>query len=80
MVCPPSTTITFPVMKELALEARNTAAPASSSGSPIRRMGVLAVERFSVSGFSHSALAKSVRMSPGAIQFTRTLCWPYSTA
>ena len=36
------------------------------------------VARSSVSGFSQSARAKSVRTSPGAMQLTRTLCGPYS--
>src|SRR5260221_9323350 len=36
--------------------------------------------RLSVSGLSHSALAKSVLIRPGAMQFTRMLCLPYSQA
>ena len=39
-----------------------------------------AVERFSVSGFSQSARAKSVLINPGAMQFARMPCCPYSTA
>jgi len=42
IVAPPSTTIAWPVMNALAGEARNTAAPAISSGSPIRPSGVRA--------------------------------------
>ncbi len=60
-------------MNEPALEARNTAAPAISSGSPMRRNGAPAVARFKVSGFSHSARAKSVLIRPGAMQLARTL-------
>ncbi len=41
---------------------------------------VEAVADFRVAGFSHSALAKSVRIRPGAMQFTRTLWGPYSSA
>src|SRR5271165_1384182 len=80
IVTPPSTTIACPVMKEPAFEARNTAAPAISSGSPMRRSGVVAVTAFSVSAFSHKARAKSVLTRPGAMQLTRTLCGPNSTA
>jgi hypothetical protein len=56
-----------------ALEARNTAAPAISWGSPMRlqRRGVPS-SACRVSGSSHSARAKSVRIRPGAMQFTRT--------
>ena len=39
IVAPPSTMIAWPVMKEDAGLARNTAAPAISCGSPIRRSG-----------------------------------------
>src|SRR6185369_9669466 len=77
---PPSQMIVCPVVKLDALEARYTAAPAISSGSPMRRNGDMRVARSSVSGFSQSARAKSVRTRPGAMQFTRTLCGPYSTA
>ena len=38
-VLPPSTTIVWPVMKVEAGEARKTAAPAISCGSPMRRIG-----------------------------------------
>src|SRR6266700_804826 len=80
IVAPPSITMVWPVVKEPALEARNTASPAISSGSTIRNSGERAVEAFSVSGLSHSALAKSVLIRPGAMQLTRTLCGPYSQA
>src|SRR5271156_4199368 len=80
IVAPPSITMVWPVVKVPALEARNTAAPAISSGSPIRNSGERAVDAFSVSGFSHSARAKSVLIRPGAMQFTRILYWPYSQA
>src|SRR4051812_33938934 len=67
-------------MKLPAAEPRNTAAPAISSGMPMRSSGERAVEAFSVSGLSHNALAKSVLIRPGAMQLTRTLCGPYSQA
>src|ERR1700733_3332803 len=80
IVAPPSMTMVCPVVKLPAAEARNTAAPAISSGSPIRSSGERAVEAFSVSGLSHNALAKSVLIRPGAMQLTRILCGPYSQA
>src|SRR5258708_34904595 len=54
IVAPPSMTMVCPVMKVPALEARNTAAPAISSGSPMRNSGERAVEAFRVSGLSHN--------------------------
>ena len=45
IVLPPSTTIVWPVMKVEAGEARKTAAPAISCGSPIRRIGVVRGDR-----------------------------------
>ena len=52
-------------MKLPAADPMNTAAPAISSGMPMRNSGERAVEAFSVSGLSHSALAKSVLIRPG---------------
>ena len=49
IVAPPSITMVWPVMKVPAGEPRNTAAPAISSGSPIRNSGERAVAAFSVS-------------------------------
>src|SRR5260370_9466445 len=80
IVAPPSITSVWPVVKLPAFEAKNTAAPAISSGSPIRSSGERAVEAFKVSGLSHSAFAKSVLIRPGAMQLTRMLCFPYSQA
>ena len=73
IVLPPSTTIVWPVTKAPAGEARNTAAPAISSGSAIRRRGVRSVVRRNVAGSSQSRRAKSVRTMPGAIVFARML-------
>ncbi len=70
----------WPVMKPLAGDAKNTAAPAISSGSPMRSKGVSRVRFLRFSGSSHSARAKSVRTSPGAMALTRTLRGPHSTA
>src|SRR5262249_49327367 len=80
IVAPPSITRVWPVMKSPALDPMNTAAPAISSGMPMRRSGEREVEAFRFSGLSHSALAKSVLIRPGAMQFTRILCLPYSQA
>src|SRR6476619_2015361 len=80
VVTPPSTTMVWPVMKVEASEARYATAPAISSGSPIRRSGVVAVRRLRLSGSSHSARAKSVLTRPGATQLTRTPFGPHSPA
>ena len=69
-----------PVMKLPAGEARNTAAPAISSGSPMRLSGVSRERRFSFTGSSHSARAKSVRISPGAMALARMFFGPHSAA
>src|ERR1700686_1868472 len=66
--------------RRAAVDHRNPAAPAISSGMPMRNSGERAVEAFRFSGLSHSALAKSVLIRPGAMQLTRTLCGPYSQA
>ena len=62
---PPSTTSTWPVIHRAASLARNTALPAMSSGSPRRRSG-RPCPASSPAG-SHSARAKSVFTSPGAM-------------
>src|SRR5207253_3685686 len=64
MVAPPSITSAWPVMKLPAFDARKTAAPAISSGRPMRRNGAVAVERSRIAGFSHRARAKSVLTKP----------------
>src|SRR5581483_384405 len=48
MVTPPSITMACPVMNAPAFEARNTAAPAISSGSPQRRIRGGAFQDFGV--------------------------------
>src|SRR5690606_4171113 len=80
MVTPPSATMHCPVTNAAASEARKTAIPPMSRGSPRRRRGVAAsrsVRRFSS---SQSARANSVRTRPGAIAFTRTFFGPHSAA
>ena len=57
--------------QDAASEARKTAAPLMSSGSPMRFSGTrLAV---AASSGSHSARAKSVFTMPGAMALTRTV-------
>ena len=46
-----------------------TATPEISSGSPILPIGVLDKTVFRISGFSQRAFAKSVFISPGAMEF-----------
>src|ERR1700676_1468468 len=79
-VMPPSITMTCPDIKLEAFDARNTAAPAISSGSPARPIGARSSQSFRFIGSSQRALAKSVLMRPGAMQFTRTLSGPNSHA
>src|SRR5258708_4421692 len=67
---PPPTRIVCPVRKAAAGEARNTAAPATSSAVPHRLSGV-----DSTTIRRHASLApapKAVSMKPGAITLTRT--------
>jgi hypothetical protein len=45
-VCPPSTTITLPVMYDPASDASRSSAPSSSAGCPIRRCGMRSMSCF----------------------------------
>ena len=67
---PPSTTSVCPVIHEARSLARNSAAPAMSSGTPSRFSGVRLA--MTSSPDSHSARARSVFTSPGAMALTRT--------
>src|SRR6185369_158791 len=80
MVTPPSATITCPVMNAAASEARNTAMPPISRGTPRRLSGVFSSRSLRRLSSSHRALAKSVLMSPGAMALTRTFFGPHSVA
>eukprot|EP01034_Spumella_vulgaris_P025354 gene25354-31804_t len=60
--------------------AKNTAIPPMSSASPMRRKGAWLLYLALSTGSSCSALAKSVLIKPGAMQFTRMLSGPHSTA
>src|SRR5204862_7785343 len=80
IVTPPSATMTCPVMNAAASEARNTAMPPMSAGTPMRRNGVAASRSARRLSSSHNALAKSVRIRPGAIALTRTFFGPHSAA
>ena len=62
-----------PLTNVPASEAKKTAAPPISSGSPILLKGHEAVDCLSISGFSHKALAKSVLNKPGAMALVLTL-------
>ena len=80
MVSPPSITSVCPVMNRPAAPERQTTIPATSSTSPKRRSGVRVSICALVRGSSHSALEKSVLITPGARQLIRTLWGPSSTA
>ena len=62
-----------------AADARKTAAPAISWGSPMRRMGVPRVTAFSVSGFSQSARAKSVKKSSNGDAKAAAVAYTFKT-
>ena len=80
MVTPPSITNTCPVVKLPAGLARKIAAPAISSGSPMRGSGLSFTRLARTAGSSHKARAKSVLTRPGAMQLARMFFPPHSTA
>src|ERR1051326_3511651 len=70
-VHPPSMRIVSPVIRDAALEARNTTAPATSIGSPMRcnaAMRSITSERNS--GFARAPSVPGVRINVGATAFT----------
>src|SRR5581483_11263941 len=80
MLTPPSATMHWPVMNAAASDARNTAMPAISRGSPSRLSGVAAMRSARRVSSSQSARAKSVLIRPGAMALTRTFFGPHSAA
>src|SRR5882757_6069190 len=77
---PPSTASTCPVTKLAASDARNTAAPTSSSTCPKRRIGVRVRNSLPREFPSSNAVFSSVRNTPGAIALTHTPWGAHSTA
>src|SRR6266700_2310788 len=77
---PPSTASTCPVTKLAASEARNTAAPTSSSRFPNRRIGVRTRNSSPRPVPSSNPAFRSVRKTPGAIALTHTPYLAHSTA
>src|SRR5918996_5049936 len=78
--CPPSMTITDPVIHAAASETRNRATPATSPAVPQRPRGIW--ERI-ISWYEGSSRADefiSVSTNPGAIALTRTPCGAHSRA
>src|SRR5439155_27102313 len=75
VVWPPSTTSTVPVIHDAAGEHRNTAAAATSAGTPHRPSGIDAMVVRRNSGFCRAPSFMSVSIHPGASAFTRT-CTP----
>ena len=69
-----------PVTYELACEAKNTVAVATSLGSPTLPIGVRLTTLFLYSSFFKTCFAKSVFMYHGAIAFTRIPSLPHSQA
>src|ERR1700739_3384970 len=73
--------IVSPVIRDAALEARNTTAPATSIGSPMRcnaAMRSITSERNS--GFARADSVPGVRINVGATAFTVMLYFPHSRA
>src|SRR5260370_42175032 len=66
---PPSTNSSIPVTKLESSEARNSAAFATSLGSPIRPIGMVETIRAITSG--DSRLARGVLIGPGLTTFER---------
>ena len=79
-VCPPSTGKVTPVTSDDASEARNTAGPTNSSGSPNLPMGIFAVSRSITSGSSRIAEISGVFIWTGASALTRMLWGAHSIA
>ena len=77
---PPSTTSMWPVTKLAASDARNTAAPASSSTRPNRPIGVRISSSWPRGVVSSSFWFSAVRNTPGAIALTITPWRDHSTA
>ena len=71
---PPSITKVCPFTKLPAWEAKNTAAPPISSGSPILFIGQEAVDCFKISGFSQSAFAKALWENPEILKQSTASC------
>src|SRR5579859_1391517 len=78
-VMPPSTTSVWPVMNELASDARNSTAAAMSSGCPNRPINCAASNCLAHSSLT-DALSPGVSMMPGAMPLQRTPKRPYSVA
>lgn len=70
-MAPPVTLITWPVMKLDSSESRNATTLATSLGSPIRFIGMLAQTASSFSGEARLSLVSGVTISPGDTQLMR---------
>lgn len=77
---PPAIAIDSPVMYEESSEHKNAAAPAISSGCPIRLNGVTDLIASSAPSASVIAELNLVLMTPGQIQLTRMFDDANSTA
>src|SRR5882724_8403909 len=80
-VQPPSIRIVWPVINAAELEARNTTAPATSIGSPMRcNAAIRSITSARTSGFARYSSVPGVRINVGATAFTVMLYLPHSTA
>jgi hypothetical protein len=76
-VHPPSMRIVSPVIRDAALEARNTTTPATSIGSPIRcSAAIRSITSERNSGLARQLSVPGVRMNVGATAFTVMLLLP----
>lgn len=78
--CPPVTMSVAPEIQAASLEDRKTAAPATSSGSPIRFNGMSAAWSAYPASVAKSRDTAAVLMIAGAMAFTRIPNEPYSVA
>src|SRR5207247_10665807 len=76
---PPSTAMTWPVMKPARSEHRNPTAAPMSSAVPSRLIGVILTSSLTISSV-RAPVVSSVRTSPGATALPVMLREPYSRA
>src|SRR3984893_3154891 len=80
-VQPPSMSRVCPVMSEAADEAKNTTAPATSMGSPMRcNAAMRSTTSARNAGFESASSVPGVEINVGATALTVMLCLPHSTA
>src|ERR1700726_940227 len=80
-VQPPSMSMVWPVMRDAAGDARNTTAPATSIGSPMRcKPAMRSITSARNAGSDRASSVPGVEMNVGPTAFTVMLYLPHSTA